>query len=110
MTTPEREQPRTTKRARSRIPKFKTIEEAAEFWDTHSMEEFADELEDVTGQVRFVPYRPKKAITVRLPEDSLATLTKQAHEKGIGPSTLVRMWILDHLREQDTPSRNDPSQ
>ena len=98
MTNPEREQSAAKRRARSRIPTFKTIEEAAEFWDTHDSAEFEDEFEDVTN-VRFVVARPKKAITVRLPEDSLATLTSQAHEKGIGRSTLVRMWILEHLTE-----------
>jgi len=41
---------------KSRIPTFKTIEEEAEFWDTHSIEEFADELETVTD-VKFVRAR-----------------------------------------------------
>src|SRR5437899_3153261 len=70
MTNPEREQSAAKGRAKSRIPTFKTIEEAAEFWDTHDSAEFEDEFEDVTN-VRFVMARPKKAITVRLPEDSL---------------------------------------
>ncbi len=48
----------TTKRGsagtvESRIPTFSTIEEEAAFWDTHSFEEFADELEEVTDH-RFV--------------------------------------------------------
>lgn len=47
---------------KSRIPRFTSIEEEAAFWDTHSIEDFADELETedfadeletVTG-VRFV--------------------------------------------------------
>ena len=98
MSTPEREKPTTTRRAKSRIPKFKNIEEAAEFWDTHDSSEFEDEFEDVTGQVKFVISRPKKAITVRLEEDTLTSLRQKAQEKGVGPSTLARMWILEHLQ------------
>ena len=97
----EREQTNPARRTKSRIPRFKTIEEAAEFWDTHSMEEFADELEDVTDQVKFAPHRPRKAITVRLAEESLAALTKQAHEMGMSPSTLARVWILERLKGRE---------
>src|SRR6266699_3539307 len=40
MTREEQAQPEVPK---SRIPTFKTIEEEAAFWDTHSSEEFAEE-------------------------------------------------------------------
>jgi CopG antitoxin of type II toxin-antitoxin system len=94
MTSKDREQPRVTK---SRIPTFKTIEEEAAFWDTHSSEEFADELTPAEN-VKFVKARPKRAITVRLEEDTFEELTREAREKGIGPSTLARMVILEHLQ------------
>jgi hypothetical protein len=36
------------KRSRDPIPQeFKTVEEAAEFWDTHSLADYEDLLEDV---------------------------------------------------------------
>lgn len=62
----EQEQPKITK---SRIPAFKTIEEEAAYWDTHSIEEFADELTPVEN-VKFVIARPKKALTVRFDQDT----------------------------------------
>jgi hypothetical protein len=100
MTRQKQEQKRASRGAQSRIPHFKSIEEEAEFWDTHSTTEFEDEFEDVPD-VRFVVVRaqPKKALTVRLPAESLARLTQQAHEQGIRPSTLARIWILEHLKE-----------
>ena len=98
MTESKQEPSGALKRAESRIPDFRTFEEAGEFWDTHSLADFKDELEEVTD-VRFVRPRLKKAITVRLESETLAALTQQAREKGIGPATLVRMWILEHLRE-----------
>ncbi len=94
MTRKEQEQPKVK---RSRIPTFKTIEEEAAFWDTHSSEEFADELTPVEN-VKFVRASSKKALTVRIDEDTFEELTREAREKGIGPSTLARMLILEHLR------------
>lgn len=94
MTRKEQEQPEVTK---SRIPTFKTIEEEAAFWDSHSSEEFVDELTPVEN-VKFVKARSNKALTVRFDEDTFEELTREAREKGIGPSTLARMVILEHLQ------------
>lgn len=84
---------------KSRIPDFKTIEEEAEFWDTHDSTEFEDEFTEVED-VQFVMKTQKKPLTLRLEEQSLNELRKIAREKGIGPSTLARMWILERLRAQ----------
>ena len=96
MTNNELEQPKSTK---NRLPTFKTIEEEATFWDTHSSEEFADELTPVEN-VKFIKAGSKKALTVRFDEDTFEELTREAREKGIGPSTLARMVILEHLRKR----------
>ena len=50
---------------RTKSPRFNTVEEAAQFWDTHDSAEFDDEFEDVSD-VRFVVTRgrPKNSITV----------------------------------------------
>ncbi len=94
MTRKEQERPLVPK---SRIPTFQTIEEEAAFWDTHSSEEFADELTPVEN-IKFVKDRSKRALTIRVDEDIFEELTKEAREKGIGPSTLARMLILEHLQ------------
>ncbi len=94
MTGKEQGRPKVT---RSRIPTFKTIEEEAAFWDTHSSEEFADELTPVEN-VKFLKAHSKKALTVRFDEDMFDELAQEARERGIGPSTLARMVILEHLR------------
>lgn len=94
MTRKEQERPKVTK---GRIPTFKSIEEEAAFWDTHSSEEFADELTPVEN-VKFVKAGSKKALTVRFDEETFEELSREAREKGIGPSTLARMLILEHLR------------
>lgn len=96
----EQEHPKTTD---SRIPTFKTVEEEAAFWDTHSSEDFADELTPVED-VKFVKARPKRTLTVRFEEGPFEELIREAREKGIGPSTLVRMVILEHLRARRSAS------
>jgi len=39
-----------------------------------------------------------KVIPVRLPSEKWEELRREAHELGIGPTTLARMWILEKLR------------
>ncbi len=72
--------------ARGAIPSFNNIEEEAEWWDTHDADGFPVEFDDV--------------LTVELDESDQADLVKFAKRKGIGPSTLARMWIKEHLEEE----------
>ena len=39
-----------------------------------------------------------KVIPIRLPGDKWEALRREAHELGIGPTTLARMWLLERLR------------
>lgn len=41
-----------------------------------------------------------KVIPVRLPADKWEELRQEARELGVGPTTLSRMWILEHLRQR----------
>ena len=83
----------------SRIPKFKTYAEEAKWFDTHDMADYQDEFTPV--KVR-VAKNLSQGITIRLNPDTLETIRSEAHEKGIGPTTLVRMWVLERLK---TPRR-----
>jgi predicted DNA binding CopG/RHH family protein len=79
-----------------RIPRFSSREEEAAFWDTHDIADYQDELKSV--RVRFSK-NLSEGITIRLDPQTLEELRAQAQEKGIGPTTLARMWILERLRE-----------
>ena len=78
-----------------RIPRFASLEEEAAFWDTHDVTDYPDELKPV--KVRFAR-NLSEGITIRLDAETLAALRKQARDKGIGPSTLARMWILERMQ------------
>jgi len=79
-----------------RIPEFATIEEEAKFWDTHSTADYEHEFRPV--RTRFAK-RLSTGVTVRLDAETLQQLRTMAQEKGIGPTTLIRMWVLERLRD-----------
>lgn len=80
-----------------RIPDFKSRQEMAAFWDTHHFTDYLDELKPV--KVRFAK-NLSEGMTIRLDSQTLKALREQAKEKGVGPSTLARMWVLAHLRNE----------
>lgn len=82
------------------VPRFADEAEAAAFWDEHSPLDYPDEFQE--AQVAFPRRLIKRALTVNLSDEAMGQLTKVASEKGMDPSTLVGMWILDRLRGQAT--------
>ncbi len=89
-----------TKRERktSRIPEFSSYEEEAKFWDTHDTTDFEEEFKPV--RVR-VAKKLSEPIAVRLDTETLKVLRERARQLGIGPTTLIRMWVLERLREEN---------
>lgn len=81
---------------KSRIPEFASLEEEAEWWDTHDITDYLDELKP--ARVRFAKNLPE-GIAARLDPDTLRKLRSFAQEKGLGLSTLVRMWILEQMQK-----------
>lgn len=86
-------------KTKSRIPDFKSREEEAEFWDTHSLADYWDEFKPI--KVRFAK-NLSYDITIPLDPKTLARLSTHANEKGLGPTTLARMWILECLKRQES--------
>ncbi len=88
----------TKARKPSQIPEFEDEAEAAAFWDTHSPEDLPEEFEEV--QDRHAKPLIKRGLTVKLSEETIEQLREIAEAQGIGPTTLVRMWVLERLRER----------
>lgn len=85
-----------------KVPKFRSEQEAAEFWDTHSPLDYPEEFKEV--QVSFDRPLIKRGLTIKLSEETIEELRSIANHQGIGPSTLVRMWILERLGEKEESS------
>lgn len=85
------------KKKKSRIPEFKSLEEEAKFWDTHSFVDFEDELEDV--EIKFDLKKPKtETLIVRLQKDIKKEIEKIAQKRGLNVSTLARMWLMEKMQ------------
>ena len=72
---------------------FKTLEEEANFWDTH-------DAIDVLGKdikVGFHSSAKTDTLTIRFEPDDIKKLSKKANYLGIGPTTLARMWVKEKL-------------
>ena len=81
-----------------RIPKFKTYEEEAHFWDTHSITDFEDETEDV--EIIFELDKPRdETVVLRVQKDVKERIEKLARMRGLNLSTLARMLLMEKLQE-----------
>jgi len=80
-----------------KIPKFKTDEEAARFWETHSFEEYPRDTKE--AEIKFVR-KPKKTIALRLDPDDIKSVETIAQRKGLSYTSLLRMWIKEHLSKE----------
>ena len=88
----------TSKKTLPAPPHFSSIEEEAEFWDTHSSADF--EWEEV--EMEIAPAL-EHVLSVRLDQPTFHKLSAVARKKGIGASTLARMWVLECLASSDDP-------
>lgn len=77
------------------IKPFKSLEEEANFWDTH------DAIDVLGKDVKVGFHRAPKSetITIRFEPDDIQKLREEASYLGIGPTTLARMWIREKLTE-----------
>jgi len=69
-------------------------EQIAEFWATHSASDFEDELEEIEIHVN-API--KEQVTFRLDGKDIQAIKRMAEKKGIGHTTLIRMWVKEKL-------------
>lgn len=75
------------------ISKARTIEGIAEFWDTHSLADYWDQTYEVEFEVRA---RRRRRVT--LDPDVYASVTMQAHTRGLSLETLVNLWLAERLQ------------
>ena len=86
---------------KSKLPRIDSIEKLAEFWDSHDLTDFEDELEEVAqpvfvcGNAVKVPLKPREAQTVR----------QMAQAKGVSPEELIRAWVLQELARRNNGRR-----
>jgi hypothetical protein len=87
----------------TRIPEFSSYEEEAEFWDTHSFADFWDEFKPI--EVKGSP-NLTSIFNIRVDELTSQKLRTFAEKKGIGPTTLGRMLIIEGLDRLEQEKKN----
>jgi predicted DNA binding CopG/RHH family protein len=80
-----------------KIPKFKTDEDAARFWEAHSFEDYQKDTKE--AEIKFVK-KPKKTIAIRLDPEDIKSVELIADRKGLSYTSLLRMWIKEHLAKE----------
>ena len=76
-----------------RLPQTDSIQELANFWDTHDVTEFEDELEEVGERV----FERDTDITVHLGTDDAKAVREMARLRGVPDSELIREWVLERI-------------
>lgn len=79
----------------SSLPKKDSIEELARFWDSHDLNEFEDQLEEVTEPV----FERKRGGTMvlRLEPEEVRAVKEIAQARGVEQSDLLREWVCEKL-------------
>ena len=80
-----------------KLPRFETLDELVEFWDTHDFTDYMDEMEEV--DLDSLPTEPS-TLPVTLDPEPLAKLTQIANQKGVSPATLLKSWIEERLAQE----------
>jgi hypothetical protein len=77
----------------AKIPEFKTLDEAAAFWDTHDFEDYVDDTEVVTFEV-YIPRR-RKSLTIPVEPQIYEQIEALAARRGVQVESLVSSWLKE---------------
>lgn len=77
------------------ISKAQTLEEIADYWDTHSLADHWDQTHEAQFEVR-----AKRRRRVTLDPELYSEIETQAHTRGISPETLVNLWLAERLKKE----------
>lgn len=84
------------------IQPFKNLEEEAHFWNTHDVSAVFEDQKTPLSSLPLLESEKQEVMTVRLQASVKKRLKHIAQVKGINPSTLSRMWLIEKMREFDS--------
>jgi len=79
---------------------FASLEAAAEFWDTHSLDDYWDQ----TSEAHFDVDLQRRVILVPLEQSIARRLADIARRQGISTETLVNVWLNERLEKAAPPA------
>jgi predicted DNA binding CopG/RHH family protein len=89
-----------------KLPKTDSIQELAEFWDTHDLTDLEQDLEEVAEPL----FARRTAIKVPLELLQVEAVERMAQAKGVSREELIRAWVLQKLanRKNARPTKDSP--
>jgi predicted DNA binding CopG/RHH family protein len=75
------------------LPQTDSIQELAQFWDTHDVTDFEDELEEVTEPV----FERRSVIALDLDSAEAEAVKKLAESEGVADAELIRGWVREKI-------------
>jgi predicted DNA binding CopG/RHH family protein len=78
---------------KSELPRTDSIQELAEFWDTHDLTDFEEELVEVAEPV----FVRDTSVKVHLESGEAEAVQQMAQAKGVSAEELIRAWVLQKL-------------
>ena len=78
---------------KSKLPKIESVEKLAEFWDSHDLTDFEQELEEVAEAV----FKRGAAIKVPLQRRETKAVEQMTQAKGVSREELVRTWVRQKI-------------
>jgi hypothetical protein len=82
---------------KSRLPKTDSIKKLAEFWDSHDLTDFEDQLEEVTAPV----FVRRTILKVPLEAHEAEAVERMARAKGVSREELVRAWVVQKVNRRN---------
>lgn len=79
--------------AQKHTPKFKTIQEEAEFWDTHDFTDYLHEVTLVSAPIN--EDEPKTTMSFRVPVSLKKRVDAMARKVHLSTSDLLRLWMIE---------------
>lgn len=77
-----------------KLPQTDSIKELAEFWQTHDLTDFEDELEEVTEPV----FEQKTVVQIELQPKDVEVVRETARQRGVSHTELIQEWVLEKIR------------
>lgn len=77
-----------------KLPKTDSIKELAQFWDSHDLQDFEGQLEEVPESV----FDRCAVIPLSLESAEAEAVRKLAEAKGLADAELIRSWVLEKIR------------
>ncbi len=84
------------------LPQFSSEDEEREFWTTHDSTEYID-WSKAERNPTFVRLKPStRTVSIRLPESLIAALKILANKKDIPYQSLMKMYLSEKVKEENS--------